>query len=215
MVPRVPGPQSPEDPSGPDRLKERPVHSVRAPAHNGPTLTSGRTEYGDRLLAYIGLVAAAWSACTAVVGNVCGAGLGVLLIFPIFVVLWGIFDIVIYVEAGAIERLVDAGEYEQAKSKTLVWTIIGFILGGIIVGIVMLVAYFKMDPLITWQRNRSATTPYGAPTPAPGYSSPAPPPPPVGASTIRAERFCPACGAGNLRASAFCHSCGNPLPPST
>jgi hypothetical protein len=84
--------------------------------------------------------------------------------------------------------------------------IIGFILGGIIVGIFLLIAWLKFDPLITASRNQAmggqmpppgAPPAYGAPPPpvapmaAPMPSAPAPPPPAPGA---QAAPNCPTCG---------------------
>ena len=70
-------------------------------------------------IAYAAAEVAAYNSCTSVLGSFC-PGLGVLLIFPIIFVFWGVIDFVIFLEAGAIERLVNAGEYEEAKSKALV-----------------------------------------------------------------------------------------------
>ncbi len=105
-------------------------------------------------LVYVAAVYAAYAACTATVGLYCGGALGALLIFPFLVVIWGVVDVVIYLKMKEIEGLVNQHQYESAKSKTLVWMIIGFIIGGIILGILLLVAYLKFDPLISWQRNQ-------------------------------------------------------------
>lgn len=48
-------------------------------------------------------------------------------------------------------------EYKRAKDKTLVWMIIGFILGGIIIGIIMLVAYLKYDELLRHTQLQTST----------------------------------------------------------
>jgi len=41
-------------------------------------------------------------------------------------------------------RLIDERKYGEAKSKTLTWMIVGFILGGLIPGILLLIAYIKL-----------------------------------------------------------------------
>ncbi len=76
--------------------------------------------------------------------------------------IFGIVDILIYMQLKDIQRLIDQRKYREAKSKTLTWMIIGFILGGVLIGILLLIAYLKYDELI---RKASA--------------APAPPPPPV------------------------------------
>jgi len=81
-------------------------------------------------------------------------GFGGFAIFGGLWIIWAIVDFVIYVQLKEIEAMVNQRKYEAAKSKTLVWMIIGFILGGIIIGILILIAWIKFDPLITWQRNQ-------------------------------------------------------------
>jgi len=41
-------------------------------------------------------------------------------------------------------RLIDERQYGEAKSKTLTWMIVGFILGGLIPGILLLIANVKL-----------------------------------------------------------------------
>ena len=155
-------------------------------------------------LAYVGLVIAAYAACTSVAGNIC-LGLGVVIWFPILLVIWGAFDIVLYIKMKELETMVNNRQYEQAKSRTLIWTILGFILGGIIIGVLLLVAYIKFDPLISAQRNQAmgggqmpppgAPPMYAAPQPMAAPMAPppaaAPPPPQAGA---QAAPFCGTCG---------------------
>ncbi len=154
-------------------------------------------------IAYVGLVAAAYAACSSVTGNIC-LGLGVVLWFPILVVIWGVFDIFLYVRMKDFEGLVNNRQYELAKSRTLIWMILGFILGGIIIGILLLVAYLKFDPLITAQRNMAAG---GGPFPPPGAPPAYAPPPPVGAPAAAAAPPPPPAAAP---AAPFCGTCGKP-----
>jgi hypothetical protein len=140
-------------------------------------------------------------------------GLGFLAFFGILAIIWFVIDIVIYIQLKEIEALVNQHRYEQAKGKTLIWMILGFILGGIIIGILLLIAYLKFDPLITWQRGQMGGTPGYAPPPtgpgfatapptAPAYAPPpaappapaAPPPPPMAPVAAPAAPVCPVCG---------------------
>jgi len=160
-------------------------------------------------LAYAALAYAAYTSCTSIAGNICAGSLGVVLIFPIIIVIFGLVDVVIYLQMKSIEALVNQRQYEQAKSKTLLWMILGFILGGLIVGILLLIAYLKFDPLITWQRNQMAGAPAG------GYAAPmAPPPAAAGAPPAAGapQKFCSSCGAPNAPGAQFCAKCGAAMP---
>jgi len=161
-------------------------------------------------IAYAAIAIAAYNACTAVAGNFCGAGLGALLIFPILLVIWGVIDVVIWMQMKEIEHLVDVRQYDAAKSKTLLWMILGFILGGIIIGILLLVAYLKFDPVIAWSRGQGAAPAMYAPPPmgqpmaaapmaappaaAAAPAAPAPPPPAAAPQAAPAVPFCSKCG---------------------
>lgn len=88
------------------------------------------------------------------------------LIGPIFILIWGIVDILIYMNCKAISQMVDRRQYVEAKSKTLVWMIMGWIFGGILPGILMLIAYIKYDDLIRWGQpgqHPYPQQPYGQP----------------------------------------------------
>jgi hypothetical protein len=154
-------------------------------------------------IAYVAFVLWAASVCATLVADAyCGAALGFYLIFPIFILIWGVFDWLIWVNLKGIEAMVDARQYEAAKSKSLIWMILGFILGGIIIGIFILLAYLKFDPVINAQRAQmSGQMPppgYGAPPPAPMAAPPAPmaaPPPPMAAPAPPPPApICPTCG---------------------
>ncbi len=120
-------------------------------------------------LAYAAFVAYAFSVCGSIAGYYCGGYLGAALIFPILIIIWGVVDFVIYIQMKEIESLVNQRQYEQAKSKTLLWMILGFILGGILVGILLLIAYLKFDAVINWQRGQQGGMSAGyAPPMAPG-----------------------------------------------
>lgn len=78
-------------------------------------------------------------------------------IFGAFLIIFGIVDIVLSINVKSITVLVDQRKYKEAKDKTLVWMIVGFIFGGIIIGILLLIAYLKYDELI--RREGSAPSP--------------------------------------------------------
>jgi hypothetical protein len=162
-------------------------------------------------LAGLGLAAldvAVYESCTAIIGNFC-TGLGFILIGPIILLLFGVIDIIIFMKMKTLENMVNARQYEQAKAATLVWMILGFILGGLIIGILLLIAYIKFDPLINSQRAMMGGQPpqggyppqgqpmYAPPQPGPGapppQMAPAPmaAPPPAAAPSVP---FCPTCG---------------------
>jgi hypothetical protein len=148
-------------------------------------------------IAYAAFIAWAYSNCSAVgIGGYCGGTLGFALVFPILIVIWGVVDFVIYMQMKEIESLVNQRKYEQAKGKTLIWMILGFIIGGILLGILLLIAYLKYDPLINWQRGQGGMAPaYGAPPP-PGAPPPmmAPPPPQAAPAAAPSVPNCPVCG---------------------
>jgi len=163
-----------------------------------------------------GLAYAAWIAylstvCSSYVGidPYCGGAVAAALIPAIYILIWGVVAIIVYMQMRSIEGKVNAHQYEAAKSQTLIWMILGFIFG-VILGIILLVAYLKFDPLITWQRNQTAGAP-AAGYAAPGaYGAPPPPvpPPAPGAPAPAGQRFCSSCGTPNPPTAQFCAKCG-------
>lgn len=110
--------------------------------------------------------------------------LGFGIIFSIIMIVMAIIDFIIWINCKEINRMVDARQYEQAKSKTLIWMILGFILGGLLIGLIILIAYLKFDGLINAARAQQG---YGQPAygqPAPQYQQPAP----------AQQRLCLGCG---------------------
>ena len=97
---------------------------------------------------------------------------GSLGIFWMIYAVWGIIVLVLgilfYMSCRKINEMVDRGQYVQAKSKTLVWMIIGILFVMFIPGILLLIAYLKFDPLI-----RGAQPAYHPPPPQ--YQQPPPP----------------------------------------
>jgi hypothetical protein len=127
--------------------------------------------------------------------------------WPIYLVIAGLFCFLVWTQVREIEHQVNAGQYEAAKEKTLLWMILGLIFG-ILLGIILLLAYIKYDPLINAQRAAMGGAAYAAPAgyppaappaplppggggvPPPTYAAPAPPPPPP----PPAGPVCPTCG---------------------
>jgi hypothetical protein len=148
-----------------------------------------------------GIAYAAWIAylstvCSTYVGvdPYCGGAVLGALIFAVWFVIWGVVAIVVYMQMKSIEAKVNAHQFEAAKSQTLIWMVLGFIFG-IILGILLLIAYIKYDPLINWQRSQQQGV---APPPgyAPQYAAPPPmaPPPAAPPAAAPAAPFCPKCG---------------------
>ena len=158
-------------------------------------------------LALIGLAVVA-IALGAVGGGLFGAGL---------VLIWTIVNIIIYMQIGEIRRMVDAGQYQPAKEKTLIWMILGFILGGVIIGILLLVCWLKFDPVINWQRQMQSGGGQPAWTPpqaaAPAYGAPAAPAQPAAAAppATPTGATCPRCGKPATWVAQYsrwyCYSC--------
>jgi hypothetical protein len=101
--------------------------------------------------------------------------------FGILLIVWGIVDFLIYFNIRPIETMVGARQYEQAKAKSLLWMILGLVLGGILIGVILLIVYIKFDPLINLQRNMmgQGAAPGGGYPPPPGTPSGWSPPPPT------------------------------------
>jgi len=147
-------------------------------------------------IAYAAFLAYAFSVC-GTYGGFCTGSLGFALIPAIFIIIFGVVDFIIYMQMKEIEAMVNNRQYEAAKSKTLMWMILGFILGGIILGVLLLIAYLKFDPVITWSRSQQQG---GMPPPgyAPQYAAPppmaAPPPPAPPPVAAPAAPMCAKCG---------------------
>jgi hypothetical protein len=148
---------------------------------------------------------------------------GFAVVGAIFPILAFVISLLIWMQISEIKRLVDAGQYDAAKSKTLIWMILGFIFG-VILGIILLIAYLKFDPVINWQRQQHMggqppaqggwnapppaqaawSAPPAAPPPATAPVAAAPPPAPTGGT-------CPRCGKPATWVAQYnrwyCYSC--------
>lgn len=110
-----------------------------------------------------------------------------------------------------IESDLTARQYQTAREALLIWSVLGLIFGFVLLGALLLVAFFKLETVINWAR-------MGAPAVgAPGtmaqpstWTAAAPstaPPPPASSSSVR----CPRCGnLGTWVAQYnryYCYSC--------
>lgn len=92
---------------------------------------------------------------------------------------------------------VKAGDYEGARTPTLVFAILSLLTLGIIPGILFLIAYLKLGDAL----DEEAYAPAWAPAPFP----------PVPAAPASPPRFCAHCGRAAKPGATFCESCGAPL----
>ncbi len=89
------------------------------------------------------------------------------MIIAIVFVVCALFWIFFYMACKDIIHMVDVRQYEQAKSKTLLWVVVGIIFG-FWLGIILLIAYLKFDSLINMTRAQAygpAPQPYAQPPP--------------------------------------------------
>ena len=98
-------------------------------------------------------------------------------------------------------RRVDEGDYDGARTPTLVFAILSLITAALIPGILFLIAYVKLGDAI--EAGGTATPAWGSPPPTPTFALPA--------SSGAASRFCTHCGRPNPTSSAYCQGCGAPL----
>lgn len=116
---------------------------------------------------------------------------------PVYWAIAAIVNFVAYRElAGSLDRL-NAGQYAAAREPLLLWALLTLIFG-VLVGIILLIAYVKLEDVIRgaapW--SQPAPPPMGA-APPPGltpYPAPAAPPPPPAATAAPAVPTCPRCG---------------------
>jgi len=123
-----------------------------------PTVTSEPPEAST--VKTLTLIAGILSLIFGIILIIFGA-ISIIFIIGIIPLILGIIDIIIFMECNTIRRMVDERRYAEAKSKTLIWMILGFIFGGIIVGVLLLIAYIKYDDLI----RHAGAIPYYQPPP--------------------------------------------------
>lgn len=99
-------------------------------------------------------------------------------LFSIFVIVWSLVDFGIAIAVGGIREQVTAGKFQEARSALLLWVILGFVLGGIILGVVLLLAYVKLDLVIIADRTPGSPLVGPASGTVPQATAPPLPPPP-------------------------------------
>ena len=113
----------------------------------------------------------------------------------------------VYVRVPRFESAVAAHTFGSAKEGLLVWAILGFVFGFVVIGVLLIIAYFHLDTMINWYR-------MGAAPQAPAFSAAqttpsggAPPQPVSSAGAVR----CPRCGNLGTFVSQYnryyCYSC--------
>ena len=153
------------------------------------------------LVAIVGLaIAATFGLAGAVAGS---------LVYPI---LFTILNLLAWMQIPHIETHVTAGQYAAAKDKTLIWGILE-IIGGIVPGILLLIAYSKFDAMMRWQPAMAAPAagwvqpqPYQPQPATPPAYSPAPAAAP--AATPAAPAVAPAPAAAPAPPTTACPRCG-------
>jgi hypothetical protein len=97
------------------------------------------------------------------------------------------------------------GNYEGARTPTLVFGILSLLTLGLISGILYIIAYAKRGDA---EREAAQAVPgWGVPPPfAPSYGMP--PTPPLAAAPNPGTKFCSYCGRPNAASATFCQSCG-------
>lgn len=59
-----------------------------------------------------------------------------------------IINLLIWHFSKKINNMIDQKKYSEAKNKTLLWAILGIVLGGVIPGILLLLAYLKFEEIM-------------------------------------------------------------------
>jgi hypothetical protein len=166
---------------------------------------------------FLSLLAAAFIAA-----GVFGFGLGLPL-----TVGFAIFGVVmLYVGWELSYQRVRRGDYEGARTATLILGILGLLFGGILVGILYIIGYVKLGDAVEEARrpvgySGFAPTPYAAPStgyafPAPAYGGGAPyalaPVPVPAAPPAASAAICPRCSRPATwipqYGRSYCYSCG-------
>mgnify|MGYP001770718614 CR=1 FL=1 len=107
----------------------------------------------------VGVAAAGAAAAVPIVAAAGAAAAGILIIFAIV-------DIVLVIQVRKVNGMIDQGRYEDAKRAELPWVIVGFIFGGIIIGILLLIAYMKLGDAVDWARLYRQSGPPSSPSSA-------------------------------------------------
>lgn len=69
----------------------------------------------------------------------------------IIFIIFGVVNLLVWNKVKEIDALVTQGHYQRAKEEQLTWSLIGLLLGGVVIGIILLVAYLKYDEILRHQ----------------------------------------------------------------
>ncbi len=139
------------------------------------------------------------------VASAAGLGFGFLIVPLIFLILFGLIPLFfLYVGYEWCYKRVKAGDYEGARTPTLILAILELIFGGVLPGIFYLIGYLKLGDAINEMRQPPMYAPgYAAPPvggyvqPGPGYApapgAPAAAPAPMAAPGAPQAPACPRC----------------------
>lgn len=103
-------------------------------------------------------------------------------------------------------RRVADGDYEGARTPTLVFAILSLLTLSLLSGILYIIGYAQIGSAI--QEQRASMAPYGM---SPAWGVPATPTFSPAATAPVGTRFCSRCGRPNPVTSQFCNSCGAPM----
>ena len=169
-----------------------------------------RSEQTARTLVLIGLVLDAIGFFALVVVGLIFLTLPVPPIFYGLLLVGGVLSLVwlVLVYALSYTRIRD-GDLEEARTPTLVFAILSLISGGIVPGILYLVAYLMLGQALDQMEAQQAPARSPSfPPPVPLLSGPTPttaPAPPMD------SKGCPNCGQSTALPARFCRNCGGSL----
>ncbi len=129
----------------------------------------------------------------------------VLLPFGLFFIVLGALPLIfLFIVYATVYQPLGEGRVSAASAPALVLGILSLLFGGVISGILLLVAYAKIE---------SASRALVATPPSPGYAPPSPGPtaPPPGGEEPQGAPYCPSCGAQVQPPYRFCNNCGTRL----
>ena len=65
----------------------------------------------------------------------------------LFILIFAFVNFLIRWKLNEINSLIKERKFNQARNEQLIWMILGFILGGVIIGLILLIAYVKYDEI--------------------------------------------------------------------
>jgi hypothetical protein len=158
-----------------------------------------------KVLIIVGLIL---QAIEVVVFTLLALGLAVFLIgiiFLPFAIIGIIWIVLVYLFS---YRRVSDGDYEGARTPTLVFAILSLITFNLISGVLYIIGYVEIGTAIQQQATAQAQGAYGtAPNWGAAPGAPTLPPPPM----TGASRVCSHCGRVNPATAQFCAGCGAPM----